>query len=115
MKTQKLSSSEYLDALLALPKLYGESVSRDGKYAAWMWMGIGKAIDIYCAPTDGSAPPTQMTNTPKHTYLISWLPTSDGFVVAQDQDGNERLQLFKLKLDTPNHFEPLTEPNPNYY
>jgi dipeptidyl aminopeptidase/acylaminoacyl peptidase len=115
MNTPKLSTSEYLDALLALPKLYRPSVSRDGKYAAWMWMGSGKAIDIYFAPTDASSSPVQLTNTSKHTYLISWLPTSDGLVVAQDQDGNERMQLFKLMLDTPNKFEPLTEANPNYY
>ncbi len=115
MTTQKLSPSEYLDTLLALPKLYGEAVSPDGKYVAWMWMGIGAAINIYVAPTDASAPPTQLTNTTKHTYLISWLPTNDGLIVAQDQDSNERLQLFRIKLDNPNHFEPLTEPNPNYY
>ncbi|MEP6988774.1 MAG: prolyl oligopeptidase family serine peptidase, partial [Chloroflexota bacterium] len=72
-------------------------------------------IDIYVAPTDASAPPIQLTNTSKHSYLISWLPSSDGLIVAQDQDGNERLQLFKIKLDNPNHFEPLTEPNPEYY
>ncbi len=78
-------------------------------------MGIGAAIDIYLAPTDASQPPIQLTNTSKHTYLTSWLPTSDGLIVAQDQDGNERLQLFKIKLDSPNNFEPLTEPNPNYY
>ncbi len=115
MTNQKLSPSEYLDALIALPKLSGESVSHDGKYIAWMWMGIGAAIDIYVAPTDASAPPIQLTNTPRHTYLISWLPTDDGLIVAQDQDGNERLQLFIIKLDSPNHFEPLTEANPNYY
>ena len=115
MTTQKLSPSEYLDALLALPKLYGESVSSDAKYVAWMWMGIGAAIDIYVAPTNASAPPTRLTDTPRHTYLISWLPTNDGLIVAQDQDGNERLQLFKIKLDNANHFEPLTKPNPNFY
>ena len=115
MTNPKLSSSEYLDALLSLPRMYGESVSRDGKYAAWMWMGVGAAIDIYVAPTDASTPPIRLTDTPKHTLLISWLPTSDGVIVAQDQDGNERLQLFKIKLDNPNVFEPLTEPTPNYY
>lgn len=115
MTNAKQNPSDYLDALLSLPKMYGESVSRDGKYAAWMWMGVGAAIDIYVAPTDGSVPPTQLTNTSKHTLLTSWLPTSDGLIVAQDQDGNERYQLFKLKLDAPNKFEPLTEPNPNYY
>lgn len=115
MTNQKLSTSEYLDALIALPKLHGESISPDGKYAAWMWMGISAAIDIYVAPTDASSPPTQLTNTLRNSYLISWLPTNDGLIVAQDQDGNERLQLFKIKLDNPNHFQPLTEPNPNYY
>src|SRR3954447_22114740 len=98
MTAKNLMSSEYLDALLSLPKMYGESVSQDRKYAAWMWMGLGKTIDIYVSPTDGSAPPTQLTNTSQNSYLVSWLPTSDGLIVAQDDDGNERLQLFKIKL-----------------
>ncbi|MBI1277158.1 MAG: prolyl oligopeptidase family serine peptidase [Anaerolineaceae bacterium] len=113
----KLNStpSDYLDALLSLPRLYSASVSHDGRYIVWMWMGMGAAIDVYVAPTDASAPPLQLTKTDRHSYPISWLPTDDGLIVAQDQDGNERLQLFRIKLDNPNHFEPLTEANPNYY
>lgn len=109
------TTSDYLDALLVLPKLYGESVSPDGRYAAWMWMGLGETINVYVAPADVLAPPVQLTSTPQNTYLISWLPTNDGLIVAQDHDGNERLQLFKIMLAQPNHFKPLTEPDPNYY
>ncbi len=115
MTAQNFTSVDYLDALLSLPKLFGELISRNGKYAAWMWMGIGKAIDIYVAPTDGSTAPIQLTNSLQNSYLVSWLPNSDGVIVARDHDGDERLQLFKISLDTPGNFEPLTESTPNYY
>ncbi|MCA0452902.1 MAG: prolyl oligopeptidase family serine peptidase [Chloroflexi bacterium] len=110
-----LNPAEYLDALLTLPKLYGGSVSRDGKWAAWIWMGVGEAIDVYAAPTDGSASPIQLTQTSQNTYFISWLPSSDGVIVAQDNHGDERLRLFRVDLTQPNVLIPLTEESPNYY
>lgn len=111
----KLTPNDYLDSLLTLPKLYGGSVSRDGKWVAWIWMGVGEAIDVYAALTDGSAPPIQLSQTTQNTSMVSWLPGSDGVIVAQDQDGNERYRLFRIYLNNPNVFEPLTEKSPNYY
>lgn len=111
----KLTPNDYLDSLLTLPKLYGGSVSRDGKWVAWIWMGVGEAIDVYAAPTDGSASPLQLSPTTQNTSMVSWLPGSDGVIVAQDQDGNERYRLFRIYLNNPNVFEPLTEKAPNYY
>ena len=110
-----LNLAEYLDALLSLPKLYGGSVSRDGKWAAWIWMGVGEAIDVYAAPTDGSSSPIQLTQTSQNSYFISWLPSSDGVIVAQDNHGDERLRLFRVNLAQPNILIPLTEESPNYY
>ena len=115
MTTPQLQPIDFLDALISLPKLYGASVSRDSKWVAWMWMGIGSAIDIFCAPTDASTPPIRLTNTQKNSYFVSWLPTCDGIMLAQDQDGNERLQLYKVMLNQPNQLDPLTEHNPQYY
>lgn len=78
-------------------------------------MGIGSAIDIYCAVSNATTPPIRMTNTHRNSYFVSWLPTSDGIILAQDQDGNERLQLFRVMINQPNQLEPLTEPTPQYY
>lgn len=115
MTEPRLTPNEYLDAILSLPKLFNGSVSRDGKWAAWMWAGIGPTYDIYAAPTDGSEPPTRLTDTPENTYFIGWAPGDESVVVAQDHNGNERVQLFQINLVQPNILHPLTEPTPNYY
>jgi len=110
-----MTPDEFLNALLSLPQLYGGSVSPDGKWAAWMWLGIGAAMDVYAAPTDGSSAPVQLTDTNENTVFVSWVPGSEAVVVAQDEGGNERLQLFQVNLVQPRVLHPLTEPSPNYY
>ncbi len=109
---------EYLDALLSLPNIDDElvpQVSRDGKWVAWTWFQMGPVTDVFAAPTDGSAPPIRLTDTADNTYLISWCPDNHAVIVAQDKDGNERDQLFRIDLDQPLRMRPLTEADPNYY
>jgi dipeptidyl aminopeptidase/acylaminoacyl peptidase len=115
MSEQPMTPAEYLDALLALPKLYGGEVSPDSKSVAWMWAGIGSTIDIYAAPTDASEAPTRLTDTTENTLFLSWAPGNESIVVAQDYQGNERYQLFQINLVQPGVLHPLTEPTPNYY
>lgn len=115
MEAKPFRPHDYLDALLSLPKLWGGSVSRDGKWAAWMWMGAGKTIDVYAAPTDASSAPIRMTESDQNTYVVSWLPQSDGLIVAQDHDGDERLRLFRVELNRPQRLVALTEDSPPYY
>jgi dipeptidyl aminopeptidase/acylaminoacyl peptidase len=110
-----LTSSEYLDALLAHPKLYGGLVSQDGKWVAWMWLGVGKTIDVFAAPTDGSSAPIRLTVTDENSFLISWTPDHESVLIAQDTGGDERFQLFQINLSQPGILHPLTEPTPNYY
>ncbi len=110
-----MKPERFLDALLSLPRMYEPRVSRDGRWAAWSWFQVGPAADVYAAPSDGSAPPVRLTATQDDTMLISWTPDSRAVIVAQDKDGNERYQLFRVDLDRPLAMLPLTEPNPNYY
>lgn len=112
---QPMTPGEFLDALLTLPKLYGGSVSPDGKWVVWIWMGVNEAIDVYAAPTDGSSAPIRLTDTPENTFFISWVPGSEAIIVAQDEGGDERLQLFQVNLVQPGVMHPLTEKKPNYY
>lgn len=110
-----MDSAEYLDALLALPRLIAPKVSPDGRWVAWTWFGAGPAADVYVAPTDGSTPPLRLTDTDDDTILVSWSPDSRGVLVAQDRDGNERDRLYRVALNAPLALEPLTEADPEYY
>ena len=118
-----MTADEYLDALLSLPAMTQATlpnvgrttVSRDGRWAAWTWFRAGPAADVYAAPTDGSSAPIRLTDTAHTTSLVSWTPDSRAVLVAQDQNGNERSQLFRVDLEQPLVMVPLTEPNPNYY
>ncbi len=104
-----------LDALISLPKLFAPKVSRDGMKVAWTWAQVGPTADVFYAPTDGSSAPIRLTNTEHDTWVVSWTPDSQGLIVAQDKDGNERDQLFRLHLDKPGDMEPLTEADPKFF
>jgi dipeptidyl aminopeptidase/acylaminoacyl peptidase len=106
---------ETLSALLSLPRLLAPSLSPDGRWVAWSWFGVGPAADVFAAPTDGSAPPLRLTETPDDTLVVSWVPDSSAVLVRQDHDGNERAQLFRVDLERPGVMVPLTEERPNYF
>ncbi len=115
MTPTHLSPEQFLDALFTLPRLYGESVSPDGKWVAWVWPGIAPTTDIYAARTDGSEQPVRLTDTSENSHFVSWTPDSESLIVSQDSGGNERDQLFQINLAQPCVLHPLTEPNPNYF
>lgn len=115
MTEPKFTPDSFLDALLALPKLYGGQVSPDKKWVAWMWQGVGPALDIFAAPTDASAPPTRLTDTSENSILVSWVPNSEAILLAQDVGGDERYQLFQVNLNQPGVLHPLTEPSPKFF
>jgi dipeptidyl aminopeptidase/acylaminoacyl peptidase len=118
-----MKTDEFLEALLSLPALEEPRVSRDGKWVAWTWYRAGPAADVYAAPTDGSAAPIRLTETPHDSLVVSWTPDSRSVLVSQDQDGDERAQLFRVDLDQPlgatggqpDVMQPLTEPSPNFH
>ena len=108
-------SNERLEALLSIPVLSGPMVSPDGEWVAWSWSRIGPAADVFAAPTDGSAEPVRLTETPDDTFVVSWMPDSQSVVVSQDHDGDERARLFRVAVESPGAMEPLTEESPEYY
>jgi dipeptidyl aminopeptidase/acylaminoacyl peptidase len=114
-KGPNMKPDQMLDALLNLPELRVPKVSPDGKWIAWTWFRTGPAADVYCAPTDGSAAPTRLTETSDETWLASWTPDSKGVLVAQDRDRDERYQLFRVDIANPGVMRPLTEASPNYF
>jgi len=110
-----MTPEQYLDALMTLPAIYGPKVSPDGRYVAWTWIRTAPTTEVYAAPTDGSAAPIRLTDTPENTFFVSWTPDSRAVLVEQDKNGNERAQLFRVDLDAPLTLKPLTEEDPKFY
>jgi dipeptidyl aminopeptidase/acylaminoacyl peptidase len=105
-----------LDALLSVPALFGAMVSPDGEWVAWSWSRLGPSADVFAAPTDGSRAPLRLTQTAEgDTEVVSWTPDGESVLVSQDNDGDERVRLFRIRLAEPGTMEPLTQANPNYY
>jgi dipeptidyl aminopeptidase/acylaminoacyl peptidase len=117
-KDNLMNHEEFLDSLLSLPNIEDDLlplVSRDGKWAAWTWFNVGSPCDVFVVSTSGSTSPVRLTDTPETTYLVSWTIDSKAVIVAQDKNGNERDQLFRVDIDRPLEMIPLTEADPNYY
>ena len=104
-----------LEDLLSLPQIERAMPSPDGQWAAWTWAGLGPTSDVYAARTDGTNAPIQLTATAENTHLVSWSPNSQSIVIAQDEGGNERFQLFRVELSQPGDLQPLTETQPNFF
>jgi dipeptidyl aminopeptidase/acylaminoacyl peptidase len=105
-----------LDALLSIPALFGPRVSPDGEWVAWSWSRLGPAVDVFAAPTDGSRAPLRLTETEEgDTMVVSWTAESDAVLVSQDNDGDERVRLYRVRLAEPVSMEPLTVASPNHY
>lgn len=110
-----MTPEAYLDALLALPGMYGANVSPDGRWVAWTWFRAGPAADVYAAPTDSSQPPVRLTDTFDNTIITGWTPDSRAVLVEQDKNGNERSRIFRIDLDNPLVMTPLTEEDPPFF
>ena len=110
-----MTPDQYLDALLALPALSGALASPDGRWVAWTWYNAGPSADVFVVPTDASAPPFRLTESPQDSTLVSWTTDSAAVLVAQDTAGDERDQLFRVDLAQPLLLQPLTEPSPHYF
>ena len=111
-----MSQDLRLDALLSIPALSAPWVSPDGKWVAWSWSRLGPAADVFAAPTDGSRPPVRLTETVEgDTVVVSWSSDGGSVLVSQDNDGDERVRLFRVGLAEPGVMEPLTAADPNYY
>ncbi len=113
---QPLTPGDYLDAILALPGLVGPKVSPDGRWIAWTWLRVGPVGNVYAAPTDGSAPPLQLTHGESdHSSLRCWTLDSRAVLLSQDRGGDERARLYKVTLDAPGELTLLTDDDPYFF
>ena len=107
--------SAYLHHLLYLPQVWSAQLSPDGRWVAFNWYHRHANMDVFVAPTDGSAAPQPLTETPEMTIFASWLPDSSGVIVSEDHDRDELSRLFRVDLEHAGEMLPLTEARPQYY
>ncbi|MBN2500697.1 MAG: S9 family peptidase [Anaerolineales bacterium] len=108
-------SMDYLEQLLNLPDVVTAKLSPDGRWVAFVWYHVHENFDVFVVPSDGSAAPVALTHTPEWTWLVDWTPDSKAVIVQQDHDRDERVMLFKVEIDQPEHMQPLTEDRPDYF
>jgi Tol biopolymer transport system component len=61
---------------IALPEMLAPSVSPDGRWVAWTWLGRDPVACVYVAATDGTGAPRRLThivclNRQVHCYECS--------------------------------------------
>lgn len=105
----------FLNQLLALPTVSAAFISPDRQWIAFEWYRIHPDQDVFVVPTDGSAPPVPLTNTPERTKFTSWAPDSRAVLVSQDHGGDEFACLYRVRLEAPGIMEPLTDEHPPYF
>lgn len=110
-----MQNEKFLDELLNLPSVAHSLLSPDGRWVAFAWYHVHPNMDVFVVPTDGSAPPLALTNTPEYTWLVSWTADSAAVIVEEDHDGDEHVRLFRVDLDHPLEMQPLTEDRPAYF
>lgn len=112
---QPAAIADALEGWTSCPVPWSVKVSPDGRWVAWVWVGLAHAGDLYIAPTDGSAPPRRMTATPEHSFPRAWTPDSRALIVAENTGGDEKDVLYRLDIDRPGVLEPLTPPAPKHF
>jgi dipeptidyl aminopeptidase/acylaminoacyl peptidase len=105
---------DLIDRLLALPELERPSLSPDGHWVAWSWSGLGPSVELWVAPTDGSAPPQCLARHDDDLHAEDWWPDSQSLLLSGTKDGAERVRLYCQPLagGAPTL---LTEASPNFY
>lgn len=84
----------------ACPQLSNIHASADGRWAFWCWQGMTETDEVWCAPIDGSSPPSRLTHGQDH-FLIRDV-SSDGrrLLLAQSVNACEHDHLLLLDRGT---------------
>ena len=103
------------EALIALPEMLAPSVSPDGRWVAWTWLGRDPVACVYAAPTDGSAPPRRLTFGPQDAAVESWSADSRQLILALTDGGDEKVRLHIAPVEGGAAPRLLTDPAPDYF
>ena len=104
-----------VDALIALPEMLAPSVSPDGLWVAWTWLGRDPVACVYVASIDGSAPPRRLTAGPHDAVVESWSADNRHLVLALTDGGDEKPRLHLLPVEGAAAPRLLTDPAPDHY
>lgn len=105
----------YLDILLSLPLLSTVKISYDKKWAVWSWGNVGPTEQVYFVSLDTLDNISKLPGSSENNWVISISPDSSSFLIGQDTGGDERVQLFKIKINNLDERIPLTETTPGYF
>ena len=109
------SPAEFLEEVLALPRVVAESVSPDLSRVAFSWAGRGDAVDAFVTPVDGMAGPVRITSSPDDSYVVGWTPDGAEVLVAEDRAGDERTRLYAVSVAPPHARRLLTDEEPAHF
>ncbi len=110
-----MPADPFLRQLMTLPTVLHARLSPDGRRVAFVWYRVHENMDVFVAPTDGSAPPIALTHTPEATWLVGWTGDLQAVIVQEDHDSDEHVTLFRVDLARPLAMQPLTEDRPPYF
>jgi dipeptidyl aminopeptidase/acylaminoacyl peptidase len=110
-----LSGRVTTEALIALPEMLAPSVSPDGRWVAWTWLGRDPVACVYVAATDGTGPPRRLTLGPDDAAVESWSADSRQLILALTDGGDEKVRLHIVGVEGGTEPRPLTDPAPDYY
>ena len=83
-------------AWAALPQITNIRASGDGRWAFWCWAGVTETEEVWCAPTDGSAPPLRLTRGADHFLIRDVSRDGNRLILAQSVHANEHDHLLVL-------------------
>jgi len=96
------------------PIIWSPHVSKDGAWLAWSWTGHADTANVWIVPTDGSAPPLQLTDGADH-FNVNGIDASGGrLILSQSLGSNEHDRLFLLTRDS-SELLPLTPEQSDHY
>lgn len=107
--------SSFLEALLTIPAIRGPKISRDSKFIAYTWENVHPNLDVFLVSTEGATRPFALTKTLEATFAVDFAPDSRSVIVGEDKNRNERVRLFEVETNDPQHMIPLTEEDPPFF
>jgi dipeptidyl aminopeptidase/acylaminoacyl peptidase len=91
------------EALWLMPRVGAPVPSPDGKWVAFSVLQPAyddkdQTSDLWIVPTDGSAPPRQITSTKAAESGVAWSPDSRRIAFTTRREGDEVAQVYVLDL-----------------
>ena len=99
----------------ALPQISNVHASGDGRWAFFCRAGLNETEEVWCAPTDGSAPPERLTQGSDHFLIRDVSHDGARLILAQSKDACERDRLILLDRAAGNRLTDLTPAQETHY